>query len=968
MKDIKLGKLTVIARNGKFGYRLGDGQSHVLFGKNKNVQSGEDEYDGYDDYDQEDGRSREDYYVDDYAEDTYDEEEKEGNVFSRSLSFMKDHKMPFITGGVAVAAVVALIAGLNSGKDDQSKLPQMTLTSNLPTYTAAPASTPDPDSLETKISTTDELTADTTDDLFSDDDFDTGSTEPKATALPGGNTGSDTDSLSGNVYSPQTGLYYHMDPNCSKIDAGVQVTLVTLEAAVNRSQSPCPLCCGGTVYYATSGGKYYHTDRNCQGMTGATEYSKEAAIAEGKSACPVCAGGKEADDTDSTMTKGQRYLASLTNDKSGVKVWMTKKGQYYHSKSDCNGMSGAKQYTLLKAMQSGKAACPTCMSNANIYVYCTSGGTYYHSKSACGTMKNGTKVTLALAKVLGKKQCPDCITEDFYKNADKASSKTTASPSSTKKPSSSDDDNKDNKNGDGSDVYVYATESGNYYHTDSTCSSMKNAKKVTLKSMLKAGRKPCPKCCGTANTTVYVTENGSYYHSYAGCSNIKNPKSGTLAQALAYGYKACPKCWGNGNNGKKPAEDDEDDGNKGYSDVYVYASESSRYYHIKKSCSKAPSDATKVLIELALDDGKQACPTCSSSAEKTVYAVKNGKYFHYDKNCGGMSGAISGTMARALAKGYKACPKCVKKSSDNGNKMNGKFVSGTSGKKVYVSSHSRYYHTKSSCSSLSSTYAYVTLEAALNNGRSACPKCSSSASRKVYATKNGKYYHYSSSCAGSNASSGKLDAALAAGYKACPKCVSGKAPSGNGNYVPGTSGIKVYVSKSNKHFHVKSSCSGMTNAQQVSLETALNYGYTGCPTCAKAANVTVYALSGSSRFHLKKSCAGSAAKSGTLAQALAKGLSPCANCVLTDNYIEPNPGDDDDDDDDDGDRVAPGSTSVYIDLTGDSSTYVYHKSSTCSKAGMKDGTKITLKYALDHDYTPCKHCKPANKIGLDGED
>ena len=835
-----------------------------------------------------------------------------------------------------IVALILIFSGIAGGGDDPSKLPEMTLTTMAPTATptVVPVATP-----AATIAGT--LEPDVT---------------PGPTPLGGGvHVGDETAPVGDgegeltNVYSPQTGLYYHSVDNCSKIDAGVQLTLVTRQAAVNRNQAPCPLCCGGEVFYATKDGRWYHTDRLCKGMNGAMEYSKEAAIKEGKTACPTCAGGDTGDNADgdkTKKTKAQKYVEKITNDRSGIEVYWTKNGTWFHTDENCKGMKDAQKTTLLKALQAGKTGCSTCFKDANKLVYCTSGGKSYHLDKNCQNMKNASQVTLAAAAVLGKSKCTICVTEEFYNEP-------TPAPE-TEIPK-----------GDGSTAYVYATENGRYYHTNSTCTDMKNAQKVTLQSMIKAGRPACPTCCSSANQTVYVSKNGKYYHSYATCNGMTKAQEGTLAQALAYGYKACYDCW----SGSKPIDNDKknddkknddkknDDGNDGYSDVYIYASENGKYFHTKKNCSKADSDVSKVLLELAIDDGKTACPSCASEADDTVYAKKGQKYYHKVKNCQNISGMTAGTLAQALIHGYDACPVCYKDKEDKDTK---KYTPGKSGINVYASASGKYYHTVKSCTSAKGSLVKVTLEAALNNNKAACTVCAASARRTVYAHKSGKYYHYSSSCAGSSATSGRLDEALAMGFKACPNCVTGDNDDDKekDKFTPGKSGIKVYAVSSGKYFHTQDSCGSMKNGTKITLEDALNYGLKACPNCAAAAAKKVYAAEGSGTYHFDQKCAGAKAESGTRAEALALGMKACKKCVDTEDPDMPDPEDPGDDDD----RTAPKDTRVYIDLSGKTNEFLYHTKSSCSECGMTGGTAVTLKYALDQGFADCGYCKPPLSI------
>src|SRR5699024_2802674 len=111
----------------------------------------------------------------------------------------------------------------------------------------------------------------------------------------------------------------------------------------------------------------------------------------------------------------------------------------------------------------------------------------------------------------------------------------------------------------------------------------------------------------------------------------------------------------------------------------------------------------------------------------------------------------------------------------------------------------------------------VSLEQAVARGKTACPVCCSIADRVVYAVYGGRHYHYSNSCRVedlSRATSGTLARALMAGVGACPSCVRGETSSGgetdtiDGNYTPGTSGIRVYATQSGEYYHLTRTCAG----------------------------------------------------------------------------------------------------------------------------------------------------------------
>jgi hypothetical protein len=107
---------------------------------------------------------------------------------------------------------------------------------------------------------------------------------------------------------------------------------------------------------------------------------------------------------------------------------------------------------------------------------------------------------------------------------------------------------------------------------------MTGASRISLKTAVKAGKKPCPTCAAAAKRTVYSTKNGDHYHAASVCapSGMKNGTKRTLAQALMLGQTACPYCL----SSKKAAES---------------ASEAAKTYNeqLKKAAAAAEAAAEK---------------------------------------------------------------------------------------------------------------------------------------------------------------------------------------------------------------------------------------------------------------------------------------------------------------------------------------------------------------------------------------
>jgi len=364
---------------------------------------------------------------------------------------------------------------------------------------------------------------------------------------------------------------------------------------------------------------------------------------------------------------------------------------------------------------------------------------------------------------------------------------------------------------------------------------------------------------------------------------------------------------------------------------------------VKSNCS-GMDNAQQRTLEAAIMLGQKSCPVCIGSSNKVSSGgISNVTSGSFSSGSGSSGSGISNVNTNSFSSGSKG-------SSVTTNMVSsGNYKSGTSGIKVYAVADGKHYHTTSSCSGMQNA-SRVTLETALNYGKTACPKCASSANTGVYAVKGGKYYHYSKTCAGAGSVQGKRGSALALGLDACPYCVTKtKTISSSDAFKAGTSGIKVYASPSGKYYHASKSCAG-ASATRITLETALNYSKSACPSCAGSAGKRVYAAAGNKYYHSSKTCVGSGATAGSFAGALAMGLKECPVCIGGSEAYEVS----------DIKYSAPGDTGVYINL--DSDMLYYHKGSRCSDAGMSSGTKVMLDFVLSWGYKACPFCAPATSV------
>ena len=275
--------------------------------------------------------------------------------------------------------------------------------------------------------------------------------------------------------------------------------------------------------FAVADTPYYHQSESCSFIpSGAatTRIARNTAVEKSMLPCPYCMAGQYSDGLWDLV-----FVNADMEDRSNMKVYVSAYNAFFHTDPTCSDLGDdARQVGLKEALLMSKTACETCCPDAGRMVYCTLDGTYYHVKDDCSGMRNASNVTYAEARVTGKKRCPTCIggvDETEIEQAEEESPEVAAAAG----------------------YYVYATPGGTYYHVNSTCSGMRDAKQVLLSDMLKEKRPACPVCCPDAETTVFAESGNPYYHSYATCSGMTNATQGILVNALAAGLKQCPVCW-----------------------------------------------------------------------------------------------------------------------------------------------------------------------------------------------------------------------------------------------------------------------------------------------------------------------------------------------------------------------------------------------------------------------------------------
>jgi len=362
---------------------------------------------------------------------------------------------------------------------------------------------------------------------------------------------------------------------------------------------------------------------------------------------------------------------------------------------------------------------------------------------------------------------------------------------------SEDDDAEDDQD----TTYVWAANSGSYYHKKDNCTNITGvASKVSIDIARNRGLTACPVCYGeqAAGSLYYATKGGKYYHKTSTCSGMKNAQAITLAQAQKAGKAACPVCIG-----------------------AYFATNGGTYYHTDKNCS-GMKNAQRITKAAAQKAGKKPCPKCvkkssgKTTTTKTYYSTTGGKYYHAKSNCSGMKNATRVTLATAQKRKQTPCPVCLKKEAQ---------ASQEAKTTVYATTGGRYYHSKADCSGMKNARK-VTLAKAKSAGKTACPVCMKSKASTptnatyVYATRSGKYYH-KSGCKTNDAKNAKKVALATAkkyGKTPCPTCFKSQT-------------IYVYVTPAGLKYHSKVNCDGIHNTMKITLKTALERMYVRCTVC-----------------------------------------------------------------------------------------------------------------------------------------
>lgn len=330
-------------------------------------------------------------------------------------------------------------------------------------------------------------------------------------------------------------------------------------------------------------------------------------------------------------------------------------------------------------------------------------------------------------------------------------------------------------------------------------------------------------------------------------------------------------------------------------------------------------------ISISIPNGEEAA---GLSADTKVYATVADLYYHLDKACSGMSGAVSMSLRVAEEIGKQPCPACAFPAAHPDTELPNGLPSWDYA--VYVDADDAYYHWNELCRAVvcGSDGELISASHAVEMGRQPCPVCATdlSGTRSVsiyeteveseasgsanvnavvyvdennapfYYTSNGVCFHLTETCSGMrNARYHSLDDLLMQTKRPCPICFYKEelrelyrlsAPKSAQDVV-----LVPYYSGLNGYYHRDPTCYGsplnlLTTRQCAEEEMNLS----PCPAClasmaGKDDSPACYVCSDDGRYHSDSACPLIApeCEATTEAQAQAAGMVRCSACAAKDS-------------------------------------------------------------------------------------
>jgi hypothetical protein len=246
-----------------------------------------------------------------------------------------------------------------------------------------------------------------------------------------------------------------------------------------------------------------------------------------------------------------------------------------------------------------------------------------------------------------------------------------------------------------------------FYHNDPTCGGLSGAVEISLTEALAQGLTPCLDCVTNAGQPPEPSEGATQPAAtmMAVITQSTEPSAtpsplGTpaaIAKAVMAGASASPTA--------KPSASSEG------TQIPATPKAPTKLITPSPSPSLAPAPTATPMPTVAATP--IALPPYEALGDMLVWHTGNGKYYHLDEHCPGMSGAKQYTLASSVEAGYKPCTKCKPPAPEL---LQEKFV-------VWCGAD-HVFHITSKCTALTGTPVVMTFEEALlEEGYTGCPVC-----------------------------------------------------------------------------------------------------------------------------------------------------------------------------------------------------------------------------------------------------
>ena len=248
--------------------------------------------------------------------------------------------------------------------------------------------------------------------------------------------------------------------------------------------------------------------------------------------------------------------------------------------------------------------------------------------------------------------------------------------------------------------------SGRYYHMTTVCGSMKNADTHTFAETAANIHEPCERCTPPAKelleeTYIVWLDAGNTAHLTDECAVFEGQWNiVSAAAAIEEGYAGCTACG---------------------ADLYLEALKNGQTVTLEGAQpegEETPEITPEPTPEATLAPTPEPSPqvvtpreTLKPAAEAVVYHSSNGRFYHMNDHCSGMTGGSAYTLAQCVKENFQQCNACSAPSPEALEQLS------------LWQDEDAVCHVSDECDYFVGTYALIDREKALEDGLVGCTYC-----------------------------------------------------------------------------------------------------------------------------------------------------------------------------------------------------------------------------------------------------